>query len=105
MFIVWDALHDIGLAVHKSCQNDGLDKIPDNEYTKDISWFIAFSYASLAWILSRVADMTVAIILIDNILRTTSLSDTYISLMEYPLWLATVLISLKLHSTRETGYN
>lgn len=105
MFIVWGVLHGIGLVIHKFCRNNGLDKIPDNKYTKGISWFITFSYVSLAWIFFRAADMTTATTLIDNILHTISLSDAYTFLMEYPLWLAVVLISLELHSIRETDYN
>ena len=105
MFIVWGVLHGIGLVIHKFCQNNGLDKIPDNKYTKGISWFITFSYVSLAWIFFRAADMTTATTLIDNILHTISLADAYTFLMEYPLWLAVVLISLELHSIRETDYN
>ena len=105
MFIVWGVLHGIGLVIHKFCRNNGLDKIPDNKYTKGISWFITFSYVSLAWICFRAADMTTATTLIDNILHTISLADAYTFLMEYPLWLAVVLISLELHSIRETDYN
>ena len=105
MFIVWGVLHGIGLVIHKFCRNNGLDKIPDNKYTKSISWFITFSYVSLAWIFFRAADMTTATTLIDNILHTISLADAYPFLMEYPLWLAVVLISLELHSIRETDYN
>ena len=105
MFIVWGVLHGIGLVIHKLCRNNGLDKIPDNKYTKGISWFITFSYVSLAWIFFRAADMTTATTLINNILHTISLADAYIFLMEYPLWLAVVLISLELHSIRETDYN
>ena len=105
MFIVWGVLHGIGLVIHKFCRNNGLDKIPDNKYTKGISWFITFSYVSLAWIFFRAADMTTATTLIDNILHTISLTDAYTFLMEYPLWLAVVLISLELHSIRETDYN
>ena len=105
MFIVWGVLHGIGLVIHKFCRNNGLDKIPDNKYTKGISWFITFSYVSLAWIFFRAADMTTATTLIDNILHTISLADAYTFLMDYPLWLAVVLISLELHSIRETDYN
>ena len=105
MFIVWGVLHGIGLVINKFCRNNGLDKIPDNKYTKGISWFITFSYVSLAWIFFRAADMTTATTLIDNILHTISLADAYTFLMEYPLWLAVVLISLELHSIRETDYN
>ena len=105
MFIVWGVLHGFGLVIHKFCRNNGLDKIPDNKYTKGISWFITFSYVSLAWIFFRAADMTTATTLIDNILHNISLADAYTFLMEYPLWLAVVLISLELHSIRETDYN
>ena len=105
MFIIWGVLHGIGLVIHKLCRNNGLDKIPDNKYTKGISWFITFSYVSLAWIFFRAADMTTATTLIDNIQHTISLADAYTFLMEYPLWLAVVLISLELHSIRETDYN
>ena len=105
MFVIWGVLHGIGLVIHKLCRNNGLDKIPDNKYTKGISWFITFSYVSLAWIFFRAADMTTATTLIDNILHTISLADAYTFLMEYPLWLAVVLISLELHSIRETDYN
>ena len=72
------------------------------------TWFrdyLTFSYVSLAWIFFRAADMTTATTLINNILHTVSLTDAYTFLKEYPLWLAVVLISLELHSIRETDYN
>ena len=68
MFIVWGVLHGVGLVIHKFCRNNGLNRIPDNKYTKGISWFITFSYVSLAWIFFRAADMTTATTLINNIL-------------------------------------
>ncbi len=105
MFIVWGILHGIGLVIHKFCNNNGLKKIPDNRYTKAFSWFITFSYVSLAWIFFRSSDMSTATTLISNIIHTTSLTDAHTFLMEYPLWLAVVLISLELHSIRESDYN
>ncbi len=104
MFVVWGILHGIGLVVHKFCINNGLREIPNNAYTKTLSWLITFSYVSLAWIFFRSSDMTTATTLINNIIHTTNLADVRIFLMEYPLWLAVVLISLELHSIREADY-
>ena len=68
MFIVWGVLHGIGLVIHKFCRNNGLDKIPDNKYTKGISWFITFSYVSLAWIFFRADSMETATTVINQII-------------------------------------
>ena len=105
MFVAWGVLHGIGLVVHKLCKNNGLDRIPDNTAVKAISWCLTFGYVTFAWIFFRSPDMATATTLMTNILQTTSLSDAYIFLMEYPLWIIVVLISLELHSIRGNDYS
>ena len=105
MFVAWGVLHGIGLVVHKLCKNNGLDRIPDNTAVKAISWCLTFGYVTFAWIFFRSPDMATATTLMTNILQTTSLSDAYTFLMEYPLWLIVVLISLELHSIRGNDYS
>ena len=105
MFVAWGVLHGIGLVVHKLCKNNGLDRIPDNTAVKAISWCLTFGYVTFAWIFFRSRDMATATTLMTNILQTTSLSDAYIFLMEYPLWFIVVLISLELHSIRGNDYS
>ena len=105
MFVAWGVLHGIGLVVHKLCKNNGLDRIPDNTAVKAISWCLTFGYVTFAWIFFRSPDMATATTLMTNILQTTSLSDAYIFLMEYPLWFIVVLISLELHSIRGNDYS
>ena len=105
MFVAWGVLHGIGLVVHKLCKNNGLDRIPDNTAVKGISWCLTFGYVTFAWIFFRSPDMATATTLMTNILQTTSLSDAYTFLMEYPLWIIVVLISLELHSIRGNDYS
>lgn len=105
MFVAWGVLHGIGLVVHKLCKNNGLDRIPDNTAVKAISWCLTFGYVTFAWIFFRSPDMATATTLMTNILQTTSLSDAYTFLMEYPLWIIVVLISLELHSIRGNDYS
>lgn len=105
MFVAWGVLHGIGLVVHKLCKNNGLDRIPDNTAVKAISWCLTFGYVTFAWIFFRSPDMATATTLMTNILQTTSLPDAYTFLMEYPLWLIVVLISLELHSIRGNDYS
>ncbi|MCR5076910.1 MAG: MBOAT family protein [Prevotella sp.] len=104
MFVVWGILHGIGLVIHKFCKNNGLEKIPNTLPVKCVSWLITFSYVSFAWIFFRAHDIDSALMLISNIVQSTSLNDLYPFLMGYPVWLTMVLISLELHAIREKDY-
>lgn len=105
MFVVWGLLHGFGLVVHKSCNKLGLKRIPDNKYTKSVSWLITFSYVMFTWIFFRANDFATVTTIFSNIIYGVSLSDAYRFLMEYPLWLAVVLISIELQSVCVADYN
>ena len=65
-FVVWGAMHGVGLAIHKASL-PVLKKIPDNFVTIFISWALTFVYVSLLWVFFRAASFSDSILIIRNI--------------------------------------
>lgn len=57
MFVIWGALHGLGLVVHKFCKKHGLDKLPKNVWTKVTAWTITMLYVMVAWVFFRAANL------------------------------------------------
>ncbi len=57
-FVFWGALHGIGLAVHKA-MGKILGKVPDNFFTKFISWIITLHFVIFLWIFFRATDIEI----------------------------------------------
>ena len=99
-FVLWGAIHGVALALHKFYLSViarlGIRRAKPLWIQRFLGQVITFHLVCFAWIFFRAADMTTATTLINNILHTISLSDAYTFLMEYPLWLAVVLISFEL---------
>ena len=52
MFVLWGALHGVGLVVHKLCL-PFLKKIPDKLPVRVISWFLTMLFVMVGWIFFR----------------------------------------------------
>ena len=52
MFVIWGALHGLGLVVHKFCKR-WLDDIPDTIVVKCASWLVTFLFIQVTWIFFR----------------------------------------------------
>ena len=52
MFVIWGAMHGIGLVVHKALRQQ-LDKLPDRFWVRAMAWTVTFAYLLVTWIFFR----------------------------------------------------
>ena len=52
MFLIWGAMHGLGLVVHKYCKR-WLDRLPDTIFTKAGAWVVTFLYLQVTWLFFR----------------------------------------------------
>ena len=52
MFVIWGAMHGIGLVIHKALR-DMLNKLPDKFWVKALAWTLTFGYLQVTWIFFR----------------------------------------------------
>lgn len=65
-FVIFGAVHGVGLAVHKACQ-PWLKKIPDNFPVRFISWFLTISFVSFTLAFFRAPTFAEAGLIIKQI--------------------------------------
>ncbi len=73
MFLLWGALHGIGLATHKACL-PFLKGIRDNLLTISLSRIITFCFVASCWVIFRSPDLHTAKLLFENIFTRMDLS-------------------------------
>ena len=96
MFLIWGALHGIGLAIHKICQPI-LRKIRDNCLTISISRLLTFCFITLSWAIFRSPDLQTAQQLFSAIFTRMDLSYAEPFFMARTTWcilLASSMLSL-----------
>ena len=96
MFLIWGALHGIGLAIHKICQPI-LRKIRDNCLTTSISRLLTFCFITLSWAIFRSPDLQTAQQLFSAIFTRMDLSYAEPFFMARTTWcilLASSMLSL-----------
>lgn len=49
MFVIWGALHGLGLIIHKAAKNLFLDKIPNYKVLSPIWWTLTYIWVAFAW--------------------------------------------------------
>lgn len=59
MFVIWGALHGIGLAIHKFFSRQLGLSLPSNPFGNLLSWLLTYAYVCLAWTFFRAKDMSV----------------------------------------------
>lgn len=58
MFVIWGALHGLGLVVHKFFSRQLGLRIPSTRLGNLVSWGITYAYVCLAWAFFRSSDLT-----------------------------------------------
>ena len=56
MFVIWGALHGLGLVVHKLCR-PWLRKIPDNGLSKAVGWLLTMAFVTVCWVFFRAGSL------------------------------------------------
>lgn len=84
-FVFWGAMHGVGLIINKASK-PWLSHIPDNFFTKFVSWTITFVYVSLLWVFFRAASFSDSILIIRNIFIDFNWNQLPQFCMARPAW-------------------
>lgn len=96
MFIIWGAIHGVGLIIHKSCKS-WLSKLGDGVAIKVGSWLITFGYVAFAWIFFRATSMENAGAVITKIFTDFDIAYLIPFCIARPLWMMLCCSTLLLH--------
>ena len=93
MFLLWGAMHGLGLAIHKVCQ-PFLHSIRDNLLTISASRFITFCFVTLCWAFFRSPDLDTARQLFSGIFTRMDLSYAEPFFAARTTWCILLILSL-----------
>lgn len=96
MFVLWGAIHGVGLVVHKMCKR-WLDAIPNIFPVRFIALLITFTYVSVAWIFFRAHDLESVFAIINQIVTDFSWDYLVPFVKARPVWSLFVLLGFGLH--------
>ena len=100
MFVIWGALHGIGLVIHKFCKR-WLDPIPNSWYVRLGAFLLTFLYICLTWIFFRSADLTTAFTIIGRIFSDFDLAYLAPFVETRTAWTVFVVLGFALHAIRQ----
>jgi len=104
MFVIWGAMHGIGLIIHK-LNKPWLDKLPKNILFTFLSWLLTFSFVTFLWIFFRGSDMTVCINLIKHIVTDFDIAYAIPFFYARKTWCILLILIFALHSIRPAFYD
>ena len=96
MFIIWGAIHGVGLMVHKSCQ-PWLKRLHSGVIVKCASWLLTYVYVLFAWIFFRATSVDNATNVISQIWNDFDLAYFGPFCSARPVWMLMVVVALVLH--------
>lgn len=100
MFVIWGALHGVGLIVHKA-NKWWLDKIPNTWYVKGAAFFITFLYVTVGWVFFRSSSVESALTLLGHIGSDFSWDYLPPFISTRLVWMLFVVIGFALHGLRK----
>ena len=100
MFVIWGALHGIGLIIHKASKW-WLDKIPNTWYVKLAAFFITFLYVTIGWVFFRSPSVESALTLLGHIGSDFSWDYLAPFFSTRWVWMSFVVIGFALHGLRK----
>lgn len=100
MFVIWGALHGIGLIIHKA-NKWWLDKIPNTWYVKLAAFFITFLYVTIGWVFFRSPSVDSALTLLGHIGSDFSWDYLAPFFSTRWVWMSFVAIGFALHGLRK----
>lgn len=103
MFVIWGAIHGVGLVVHKMCK-PWLDRLPETWYVKFGAWLLTFCYVTFAWVFFRATSLDSAWLIIERI--ATDFDPAYFVpfCRARPVWMLFAVTAYALHAIRRGGY-
>lgn len=96
MFIIWGAIHGVGLMIHKSSK-PWLAKLGDGVAVKCAAWLVTFIYVLFAWIFFRATSMENAWGVMTQIWTDFDIAYFGPFCTARPVWMVMVVGALVLH--------
>ena len=105
MFVLWGTMHGVGLVVHKFSQRLFLHRLPSGKWwVKTSCWLICQIFILITWVFFRCTNFTFAISFIHRIFSHFSIDCLPAFISQRPLWITILLLSILLHSIRESWF-
>jgi D-alanyl-lipoteichoic acid acyltransferase DltB (MBOAT superfamily) len=102
MFVLWGAMHGIGLVVHKWCHRLFLHRLPFSRWwVKVPSWLLCQMFILFTWIFFRCADLSSATGYLRRMFTQFDTQCIPAFIAQRPLWIAILLLSMLVHCLRE----
>lgn len=103
MFLLWGAVHGIGLVVHKASRK-WLDSIPDNWLSKPVAWLVTTLFLIFTWGIFRAESIDSYWLMLTQL---ASIDMAYLEpfLEARTLWLLIVLGTIIMHATRRATHH
>ena len=100
MFLIWGALHGVGLVVHKFCRQ-WLDKIENTWYVRFFAFLITYCYVMFTWVFFRAPNLHTAGLIIKKVFTDFSWDYLVPFVQTRTAWVVFVTLGMALHGIRE----
>ena len=110
MFVIWGALHGVGIVINKFFKNLISDSINSSDsslihYSSFIfSWLLTQMFVAFAWVFFRSSDLTTCGELFSQVFTNFDIAYLPYFLKARPMWTVLVLVALIIHAIREEHY-
>lgn len=104
MFIVWGAMHGVGLIIQK-INKPWLDKIPNKWYFNIFFQILTFAFVAFLWIFFRGNNMTVCFDLIRNICTNFDFAYLVPFFQVRTMWCVFIILIYLFHALPESFWN
>lgn len=104
MFLLWGALHGVGLVVHRFLRKVVLDRIPNRWYVVVICWIVFQAFLLLTWVVFRSASVGVAAEICKRIFTGFDVADILVFIRARGLWVTLLVIAFLVQGIGESGY-
>ena len=105
MFVLWGAMHGIGLVVHKWCHRLFLYRLPSSRWwVKVASWLLCQMFILFTWIFFRCSDISSATGYLRRMFTQFDTQCIPAFIAQRPLWIAILLLSILVHCLRERWF-
>lgn len=104
MFVIWGALHGIGLAIHKFFSRQLGLRFPNNVAGNALSWLLTYAYVCVAWTFFRATDVGCVVTMYARIATDLSMDYLVPFVCARPVWTLLVAVSMLTYLVPERQY-
>lgn len=96
-FVLWGALHGLGLTIHKLFKDD-LSRVADTKAVKFVSWLLTFSFVTAMWVFFRADSGRDACVILVSTFRYFSPDYILPFISARTLWCVMMVIIIAAHA-------